>query len=192
VSGLIEPDPLPFPLGEPPRRLQARDGAPPDGLEYLGARSTRGGWLYPCPSCCRGHVLLVPSENDPYGYEIGLSAGCSRGCDPAAIAWWQLVRLGEIPPPEPAEETERSRHYVRGALRHAVHRILKDTDPAARLSREAYELGRLAASAGIDPEAIIQGLAVIVNAAGLPAETAVATIQRNVRAGMGRPRRIPA
>jgi hypothetical protein len=191
MSGLMEPDPLPFPLGEPPPRLRAQNGVPPDGFEYPGARSTSAGSLYPCPCCCRGWVLLVPSSHDPYGYEIGLSAGCSRGCDPTAIAWWQLLRLGEIPPPEPVEETERSRRCIRGALRHAVRRILEDTDPPARLRREAYALGRLTTGAGVDPGAVAQALAIAAHAVGLPNEAAASPIKKYLLAGMARPRGCP-
>jgi hypothetical protein len=191
MSGLIEPDPLPFPPGEPPRRCRASSGVPPDGFEFLSAQRTTAGYFYPCPSCCQGWVLLVPSGHDPYGYEIGLSAGCSRGCDPDAIAHWQLIRLGEIPPPEPVEETERSRRYIRGALRHALRRILEDTDPAVRLRQEAYALGRLTAGASVDPGAVAQALASAAHAVGLPDEAAASVIKKHLLAGMAKPRGCP-
>ena len=191
MSGLIEPDQLPFPSGEPLRHLQASSGVPPDGFEFLSAQRTTGGYFYPCPNNCPGWVVLVPSSSDPYGYEIGLSAGCSHGCDPAAIAYWQLLRLGEIPPPEPVEETERSRRYVRGALRHAVRRILEDTNPAARLCREAFALGRLTAGAGVDPGSVAQALAIATHAVGLPNEAAASLIKKYLLAGMARPRGCP-
>src|SRR4051794_33282706 len=89
----IAPDPLPFAVGEPPPHLLARDGVPPDGFTFLGAKRTVGGWFYPCPHCCRGWTVLVPAGA---GYAIGLEVGCSRGCDPALIHLWHRLRNGEL------------------------------------------------------------------------------------------------
>jgi hypothetical protein len=107
LDGRVELNPLPIVPGDPPATMLPPDGAPPDGLTFLGVRRTVGGWLYPCPHCCRGWTVLAPTED---GYAIDLRIGCSRHCDPALIHHWHQIRNGVMP--DPSEADERGRRYA--------------------------------------------------------------------------------
>lgn len=184
----IEPDPPPFAPGQPPPITLSLAGTPPCGFEFLGAKPTVRGWLLPCPCCVQGWCALLPSDADPHGYELAAEAGCSRGCSPEDIAWWQAWRLGELPSQVPREPDRQARRYLAGAVRHAARRIVEAQDPLAVLKREAFALGSLAAGTGADPAEIAHALGVAARHARLPAEPAARAIGAAVLAGTAQPR----
>ena len=149
----VEPDPLPFPEGEPERGEQwSPGGAPPTGIEFLGCRGTLECWLAPCPSCLRGWVAVVPDGTE-FGYRVAVETGCSRGCAPELVAWWEEWRMGQCPPPPPASETQR--RYARGAVRRALGDALSGNDVLAA----ARDAGRYVAAAGLVPEHLAEAFA---------------------------------
>jgi hypothetical protein len=97
-----------------------------------------------------------------------------------------MWRAGELPPREPVQADERGWLYVRGAARYAGRRIVAASDPVARLKREAFLLGDLAASTGVDPAAPAGALAVAASQAGIPVDVARTVIRTNLMAGMAK------
>lgn len=178
--------PCPLPSGTPPGEMWAPLGTPPD---IRAAVPTVRCWMAPCPCCLEGWCAVIP-DGSRCGYRLAHEIGCSDGCEPADVAWWSLWRAGELPPRERVEASERGRRYAFGAAKHAARRIVEAADPLARLRREAYSLGGIAAGTGTDPQAVVRALAVAAKAAGVPAEAALPAITTNVTAGLARPRRI--
>jgi hypothetical protein len=172
----IEPDPLPVPAGAAPFVTVATSG-PPDGLTFLGARETVGGWLLHCPCCCSGWVPLAPRGD---GYEIELSIGCTRGCDPNEITWWHCWRTGTLPPE--TEPDERQRRYARGAVKNALAAALEGKNPLSA----ARDAGRFAAAAGYHPNAL--SVAFVAAANGKVDEH---TLLNAIRVGAATPGRLP-
>jgi hypothetical protein len=170
-AGLLELDPLPFPPGLPGWQLWSERFTPPTGLDLLGAVPTEKAWLLPCPSCLQGWALLLPSAADPFGYDINLTAGCSRACEPEAVAWWWLWRRGELPPPEPPDE--RAIRYARGVVRKQI--AAAKADPR----RAAYETGRWCRAAALDPAL---ALAAAATEAGVQADTLLQPFQAGLAA----------
>jgi hypothetical protein len=182
----IEPDPLPVPAGRAPFPTVA-PGGPPDGLEFLGARETVAGWLLPCPCCCQGWVPLAARGG---AYELHLSIGCTRGCDPAYIAWWHSWRLGEIPP-RLAEDRERAYRYARGAIRRVLAGL--PPNPSERSLRgAAYAAGRWAEAGGLPAGPVATHLIAAARRAGLNPEAVAPKLARAFKAGRAVPGRIPA
>lgn len=183
-----DPDPLPFEPGQPPAEVCCAAGTPPCGFEFLGAKATVLGWLLPCPCCCQGWCALLPSVTDPCGYELAMTAGCSRGCHPEDIAWWHIWRQGELPPA--IEKPDRQAiARIRGAVIEAAERIGAAADKPATIKREALAIGALAARVGAPVSMVENGLAVAAAAAGCGGmmDTIVAAVAAG--AGCSRERR---
>jgi hypothetical protein len=189
----LDPDELPVPAGEPPRHRLCPQGAPPIGLEFLGARATIGGYLMPCPCCVRGWSLLVP-DGTPYGYAIALTHGCSHGCEPEHIAWWQLWRSMEMPPEPEIATDERSRRYATAAMRGELRELLerRPADPLPGLARLAYRAGQFTATAGFREDAALDDLLGVAVGLGLAPAAARPRLAQALAAGQARPRSIPA
>lgn len=194
---LPPPPPLPPEVADelPAGDLWAPAGTPPCAFEFMGAKPTSIGWLVPCPRCCQGWAALRP-DGTAFGYRLAAHLGCSAGCQPAEIALWHALRLGDLaavhrlrPQPEPDEEERR---YLIGALRHAARRIGEAREPLTALRREARSLAALAAGIGADPAEIARALAVVAHAARLQPEAAAVAILEGARSGASQPRGIAA
>jgi hypothetical protein len=173
----IEPDPLPFPPGEPPATMLPPNGIPPDGFEFLGAKRTVGGWLHPCPHCCQGWTVLAPAGD---GYAIDLRAGCTRQCDPALIHRWHQLRNGILP--EPDKPDERARRYARAVIRNALTDVAAGREPL----RRARMAGSYCDAAGYDRLDLARRL---VRVAG--SRCSLEQIHAAVLEGAARPGRLP-
>ena len=183
--GRLEPDPLPVPAGRAPFPAMA-PGSPPDGLGFLGAKETVAGWLLPCPCCCQGWVALACRG---HSYDLHLGIGCTRGCDPAHIAWWRLWRLGEVPP-QVVDDPRRAYAYARGVIR----RIFEGLPPRpseSTLRAAAYAAGRWAEAGGIPAAPIAKYLMAAAGRAGLAPEVVAPKLARAFRAGRAVPGRVP-
>jgi hypothetical protein len=179
-------DPLPFPPGDPPRQLLARDGTPPDGFLWLGAKATVRCWLLPCPACCQGWAQILP---DGDGYRLAAEIGCSIGCEAPEILWWQSWRLGEIPPCEPAAADERSRRRAAGI----VSRILTDVPerPSERqLTAAAYQSGRWLDQGALPAKLVASPLMAAAVRAGLDLAVITPKLATALTAGRARPGRL--
>jgi hypothetical protein len=150
----IEPDPLPFPPGDPPPEVWCEYGTPPDGFLWLGAKATVRCWLYPCPACCAGWVPLVPSSADERDYELG-PIGCSRGCEHEAVARWHRLKTRRH---EPFQPDERERRYARRVIESRL------SEASEKPRRTAIACGQWCASAGFAPPIL---LATVADAAGV-------------------------
>ena len=150
----LEPDPLPLPdVGRPPRHRLCREGTPPIGLEFLGAKATLGGYLMPCPCCVQGWCLLVP-DGEPYGYASASSTAAraaarvptSPGGTPGAA--WTCRRS---PPSSP---DEKGRRYAVAAVRNEMRQLLerRPADPVRGLSSVAFKAGQFMAATGFDQD----------------------------------------
>jgi hypothetical protein len=150
----LEPDPLPFPAGDPLPEVWCEHGTPPDGFLWLGAKATVRCWLYSCPACCAGWVPLVPSPTDERDYELG-PIGCSRGCGHEAVARWHRFKTRQHAPFQP---DERERRYA--------HRVIegKLADAAEHPWRVATACGQWCACAALAPPIL---LAIVADAAGV-------------------------
>ena len=153
IVPLIEPGPLPFDEGLPERGEQwVRGGAPPAGIEFLGAASTLRCWMQPCPVCLVGWVPVVP-DDQRLAYRLAVEIGCSAGCDGPEVSWWHMWRMGILAPAEPPDE--RQRRYAYAAVRNALNDVLQGQD-AVRRARDA---GRFAEAAGFDLESLAAAFA---------------------------------
>jgi hypothetical protein len=184
----IEPDPLPFPAGEPERGEQwAPGGAPPAGLAFLGCQGTLEAWLAPCPCCCRGWVPVLPlGDADPYAYRLAVEAGCSRGCEPPAVAWWHAWKMGDLPPPVPPDD--RAERYARGAIRRLLA-ALPERPSLARLKAAAFWAGQWLAAGRLPTEPVADALLHAAVRAGL--DEHVEALASAVTAGRAKPGRVP-
>jgi hypothetical protein len=153
-DGRLEPDPLPFPAGDPPPEVLCEHGTPPDGFLWLGAKATVRCWLLPCPACCQGWVPLVPSATDERDYAIG-PIGCSRSCEHDAVARWHRLKTRQ---PEAFQPDERERRYARKVIENTL------VEAAERPKRAALACGQWCASAGFTPPIL---LATVADAAGI-------------------------
>jgi hypothetical protein len=150
----LEPDPLPFPPGEPPPELWSEHGTPPGGFTWLGAKATTRCWLYPCPACCQGWVPLVPSAADERDYEIG-PIGCTRGCEHDAVVAWHRLKTRQ---PEPFKPDAREIRYARRVIENKL------VEAPERPRRIALACGQWCAAAGFAPPVL---LATVADAAGV-------------------------
>lgn len=158
----VEPGPLPCDEGLPEwGEAWAPGGAPPAGLEFIGARPTLRGWMLPCPACLVGWVPIVP-DGTRFGYRVAVELGCidvsdgldrPGGCEAPDVAWWHSWRMGVLPPREPPGD--RQRRYAYAAVRNALDDVLQGKDPIGR----ARDAGRFAEAAGFDLQSLAAAFA---------------------------------
>ena len=145
----LEPDPLPFPPGDPPPELWCEHGTPPDGFIWLGAKASVRCWLLPCPACCRGWVPVVPSASDERDYAIG-PIGCTRGCSHHDVAAWHRLKIGQ---PQPYQPDERARRYARRVIENRLDEAPDDP------RRAAFVCARWCHCAGLAPPIVLATVA---------------------------------
>jgi hypothetical protein len=191
-DGRLDLDPPPFPPGEPIWQLWSERLTPPAGLDFLGAVPTARAWLLPCPSCVQGWALLAPSAVDPHGYDLDLTAGCSRDCSSDEVAWWWLWRRCEMPPARnPGPPDERARRYARGAVR-LILGELPDRPSERQLTNAAYQAGRWLQAAALPVEPVATALLAAGRRAGLAPDTLAPKLAAALTAGRARPGRLPS
>ena len=155
----------------------------------MGAVQTVRCWMYPCPACCQGWVALLP-DGTQYGYSIATSLGCSTGCSGPDIAWWQLWRLGCLPPRDVVPATARARAYARAVIRRQLAE-LPAAPTAEQLRKTAYQLGRWLEAGNLSADLVAPALLAAGKRSGLGREVLASPLAAAVTAGRADPARVP-
>ena len=151
----------------------------------MGAVQTVRCWMYLCPACVVGWIALVP-DGSRYGYAIETAAGCSG----PEIVWWQLWRLGCLPPREVVPATARAKAYAKAVIRRQLA-DLPAWPTADQLRSAAYQLGRWLEAGDLSADVVAPALLAAGERAGLARDELVSPLAAAVTAGRADPARVP-
>jgi hypothetical protein len=173
--------------GDPPAITVCPEGTPPDAFDFPGAKRTKLGWVYRCPCCSRGVVILRPT-GQPYTYTIYAQASCSgEQCPPELILWWQELHCGRLPGLV-GEPDERARRYASAVLR----RVLADMPErpsAVDLKRSAFKAGQWIEASGVVVDQLAHSIMTAARRSGLG--HLAGDLGDALTAGRAKPGRIP-
>jgi hypothetical protein len=175
--------------------MWALAGVPPFGAwVFFDPQPSVLCWHVCCPSCLIGRAVLLPSEHDPYDYNLALEFGCTEGCPPELLAWWLIWRNGELPAAESGEPTARARAYASKVAAGEIRSLTRPSarqDPQQALRHSAYRIGQVLEPGGLCLDGVAEALILAGQALGISLPAVVALARPALMAGMAQPREVP-